>query len=755
MDIDISHICPNCLKTKGEAVTCPHCGYKYDANNITNMHALKPYTILQGKYLVGNILGEGGFGITYIGFDLNLETRIAIKEFYPNGFVTRESAVTTMVTNYTSSDASQYEKWKDSFVREAKSLAKFANLPGIVHVHDFFQENNTAYIVMEYVEGETLKEHLKKCGGKMPVAETLAMMKPVIESLAKVHEAQIIHRDISPDNIMIQEGGTVRLIDFGAARDFSNDDRSLSVLLKPGFAPEEQYRSKGNQGPWTDVYAICATIYRCITGEKPPESMERIRQDSLKSPSSLGVKILPFEEAALLSGLSVFAENRIKSMKELENRLYNGQDVDVIQKSNNDFSSSLWESSPEHVSGFDNTTEHRTNIDIAGIKIPIGILKWGAIAVGALLVIIIALITVFSNKDEQLVELESPIDSSNVTTSNDSSNESSSDSKRTEEQELDGKEPESELETEPEAESLSASEYLSDQLSEQQASPATGPASEMSVAEGPSSDGANSSNDDVNSEIADTNSTVSHEKDFLEYAKSFTYLNGQTEYFTSQLKVDNFYRDFSRVHFGAIDCFIDDFDSDGEDELLIAGITQNQIITFTMYEYDNGVKMTDQYEYSMGTPYGVDGILYGDKGLTTAFLYNFDNRKCIGVVTNDYHYLTEDGLTLAFSSITYDGSMFVIKGHTEWAGTIYDEDTNFVKTFQSCGIQVNWNTILSNNANDQIINITQGIRLFDIKTYVMENSSNYERLEGYIMFNGYSANNFTYTDDSTMKTVIR
>ncbi len=312
------------MKEKGDGDKfCPHCGFQTDSMTPFSPHVLKPFTILQGKYLVGNVLGEGGFGITYMGLDLNLEIRIAIKEFYPNGFVTRESEVTSMVTNYTRSDSGQYEKWRDSFVREARSLARFSNLPGIVHVRDFFQENNTAYIVMEFVEGETLKNHLKKSGGRIPVDETLTMMKPVIQALSKVHEAQIIHRDISPDNIMVQEDGQVKLIDFGAARDFGTaDEKSMSVLLKPGFAPEEQYRSRGNQGPWTDVYALCATIYRCITGEKPPESMERMREDVLKRPSSFGIQISPSVEAALLAGLEVYAEKRIKTMSELSAKLY-------------------------------------------------------------------------------------------------------------------------------------------------------------------------------------------------------------------------------------------------------------------------------------------------------------------------------------------------------------------------------------------------------------------------------------------------
>ncbi|WP_051197445.1 protein kinase domain-containing protein [Butyrivibrio sp. MB2005] len=322
--MDIQNLCPNCMRElKPGDKFCQFCGYQKGSEAARSPHVLKPFTILQGKYLVGNVLGEGGFGISYIGFDLNLEIRIAIKEFYPNGFVSREADIRSTVSNYTTADHSQYEKWKDSFVREARSLAKFSDLPGIVHVRDYFQENNTAYIVMDFISGETLKEHLKKCGGRMSVDETMSMMLPVIQSLARVHEAHIIHRDISPDNIMVDDHGNIRLIDFGAARDFGGaDEKSLSVLLKPGFAPEEQYRSKGNQGPWTDVYALCATIYRCITGEKPPESMERMRADTIRKPSSYGIQISASQEAALMSGLEVYAEKRIQTMGELEARLY-------------------------------------------------------------------------------------------------------------------------------------------------------------------------------------------------------------------------------------------------------------------------------------------------------------------------------------------------------------------------------------------------------------------------------------------------
>ena len=323
--MDINHLCPNCMReTRGNEDRCGLCGYDLHSKP-DNVHALQPYSILQGKYLVGNVIGEGGFGITYIGLDLNLEIRIAIKEFYPNGFVTRESHVSPRITNYTTADPAQYEKWKESFVKEARRLARFSDLPGIVHVRDFFQENNTAYIVMEYVEGKTLKEYLKEKGGRLEVRNTLELMRPVIRSLGRVHEAGIVHRDISPDNIMIQKEGSLKLIDFGAARDFGTEgEKSLSVLLKPGYAPEEQYRSKGDQGPWTDVYAMSATIYRCITGEKPMESMERMRDDRLKQPSSFGIDIASETEETLMAGMAVYAENRIRNMEELEKRLYTG-----------------------------------------------------------------------------------------------------------------------------------------------------------------------------------------------------------------------------------------------------------------------------------------------------------------------------------------------------------------------------------------------------------------------------------------------
>ena len=315
--MDINNLCPHCMREGNNSQICPHCGK--NIQQIAELqHQLRPFSILQGKYLIGDVLGEGGFGITYIGMDINLEIRVAIKEFYPNGFVTRESATTTMVTSYSNQNADIVNKWRNNFLAEAKALARCAHLPGVVGVKDFFQENNTVYIVQEYLEGQTLKEYLKSRGGKIPSDELIPAMKPIITALSEVHAQGLIHRDISPDNIMLLKDGNMKVLDFGAARSFGEDnEKSKSVLLKPGYAPEEQYRTRGNQGPWSDVYALCATIYKCITGVTPIESMERLRNDELQMPSEMGIAISREQEAALKKGMAVVAENRIQSMNEL------------------------------------------------------------------------------------------------------------------------------------------------------------------------------------------------------------------------------------------------------------------------------------------------------------------------------------------------------------------------------------------------------------------------------------------------------
>ena len=321
----MAHLCYGCFGTlNGNENICPNCGYHLNENT-DSTHILRPGTILNHKYTVGKTLGEGGFGITYLAWDNNMQTKIAIKEFYPANLVMRDTSneSNTQIYTITKAHSNEFHTGLERFVKEASILAKFFNLQGIVSVKDFFYENGTAYIVMEYIEGITLKEYLKRKGGNLSVEETLSLMKPVMESLAVVHKQKLLHRDISPDNLMVSADFRVKLIDFGSARYYdTQSDKSMTVVLKHGYAPIEQYSSNGNQGAWTDVYSLCATMYRMITGRVPDESINRLGNDTLVSIRTLSKKIPKYIGSAIDKGLSVMPENRQQSVEELYHELF-------------------------------------------------------------------------------------------------------------------------------------------------------------------------------------------------------------------------------------------------------------------------------------------------------------------------------------------------------------------------------------------------------------------------------------------------
>lgn len=314
--------CMGCMKEYDEQFdVCPHCGYIYNTPAEEAYH-MNPGSILQGRYIVGKVIGFGGFGVTYIGWDAELERRIAIKEYLPSEFATR-MADQTQLTIFSGDKEEQFESGLVKFVDEAKRLAQFHHTNGIVHIFDSFSENKTAYIVMEYLEGESLKEKIQR-DGKMEPQEAIEIMLPVLYALREVHKEGIIHRDIAPDNIFLtndfDEDGRriVKLIDFGASRfATTRHSRSLSVLVKPGYSPEEQYRSRGDQGPWTDVYAVAATMYKMMTGITPEDAMERAVKDDLKTPSKCGVKISKGMENAVLNAMNIKIENRTPSVEVL------------------------------------------------------------------------------------------------------------------------------------------------------------------------------------------------------------------------------------------------------------------------------------------------------------------------------------------------------------------------------------------------------------------------------------------------------
>ena len=286
------------------------------------VHILKSGKILNNRYVIEKVLGEGGFGITYKGIDKLLAVEVAVKEYFPQGFVTRNNVYSEEITITQMKYEDLFQKGKERFLSEARVLAKFNKESGIVSVTDFFEENNTAYIVMEYLDGITLKDYIEN-NGLLSMDDMLGLMSPLMEALDAVHKEGLIHRDISPDNIMLLSNGGIKLMDFGAARTYTEfGQKSLSIMLKHGYAPEEQYRTHGVQGPLTDIYALSATIYKCITGQTPVESLQRVLSDTLQSPSQMGIQIQPWQEYALMKGLSVRQENRYQNMREYCQDLY-------------------------------------------------------------------------------------------------------------------------------------------------------------------------------------------------------------------------------------------------------------------------------------------------------------------------------------------------------------------------------------------------------------------------------------------------
>ncbi|MED9969278.1 MAG: protein kinase [Ruminococcus sp.] len=306
--------CYNCMKEAQSRAVCPYCHKQNVPDRI--VHHLSPGTVLNGHYVVGNSLGEGGFGITYIGRDTNLKMRVAIKEYYPSGNVNRNNTQSNEVYTATESQKEAFEKGKERFLREAQSIAKFSGSKGVVNIKTYFEEHNTAYIIMDYIDGENLLQYMDH-HGKFSGDTIFRLMLPVMESLKHIHDEEVIHRDISPDNIIYGTNGMLTLTDFGSARYFTSQSKEMSVMLKQGYAPEEQYRSTGAQGPWTDIYGLCATIYKCITGVTPQTGLDRAHSDSLKAPSEIGADISPALESVLMYGLSVFRNDRCQSMGEL------------------------------------------------------------------------------------------------------------------------------------------------------------------------------------------------------------------------------------------------------------------------------------------------------------------------------------------------------------------------------------------------------------------------------------------------------
>ncbi len=324
--------CLGCMETYDEELDiCPHCGYMEGTMPEEAIHVI-PGSVLKNRYIIGKVVGYGGFGVTYIAWDTLLQHRVAIKEYLPSEFSTRIPGKTEL-TVFNGDKTQQFQDGMKKFLDEARRLAKFQNESGIVKIYDCFEDNKTAYIIMEYLEGITLAEYLKE-NGTIPEDVAVQMLMPIMNSLKAVHKEGIIHRDIAPDNIMITSNGEIKLIDFGAARyATTSHSRSLTVIIKPGYSPEEQYRSRGDQGPHTDVHALGAVLYRMITGQVPPDAMERRayfengNKDILEPINKYVKNISTNKENAILNAMNVRIEDRSPDMDTLIHELTTDEPV--------------------------------------------------------------------------------------------------------------------------------------------------------------------------------------------------------------------------------------------------------------------------------------------------------------------------------------------------------------------------------------------------------------------------------------------
>lgn len=335
MPIDVKYLCLGCMNILPHPrAVCPYCGWSRKTSQNSASQIRQESTLTNptngNNYLIGKAVGQGGFGIVYVAFDMTNSRKVAIKEYFPTQFVDRIPAGTTVVpkdNNQTNRDF--LAKQKRRFYQEAEKMQMFHDSPNVVDVLDYFEANDTAYIVMEFIEGQTFEQVLRRMPDKrLPLNTVLPNLKPIIDVLERIHHtpytddkgvqhAGITHRDISPENIMYAVDGTVKLLDFGAAR-VSEPGYPPTGIIKPGYAPYEQHLTipgpDSEQGPWTDVYALAATIYRAITGQIPPDAMIRSNTDTLELPSALGIAITPQEEQVLLKGLAIKPKDRYQSV---------------------------------------------------------------------------------------------------------------------------------------------------------------------------------------------------------------------------------------------------------------------------------------------------------------------------------------------------------------------------------------------------------------------------------------------------------
>ncbi|MBW4535282.1 MAG: serine/threonine protein kinase [Pleurocapsa minor HA4230-MV1] len=292
--------------------------------------------LASGEYRIKQPLGQGGFGITYQGIDTRLNRAVAVKEFFPEG-CWREGSTVVSAGRW---NLDTYSNAKQKFLLEGQTLGQFHH-PGIVQVFYYFEENNTAYMVMEYLQGQTLAEFLKQRKGKLSEAKALEYIAKVGEALEILHQAQFLHRDIKPENIMLADDGRVVLIDFGAARDFTTSSTArYTTMLTPGYAPLEQYGRSLKYGAFTDIYALGSTLYHLLTGEAPISAIERAAGVELKTVKEIAPHVSLGVSKAIAKAMSMDVTQRIQSVREFFDLLFkDASQLSSLTKSKSFYSS--------------------------------------------------------------------------------------------------------------------------------------------------------------------------------------------------------------------------------------------------------------------------------------------------------------------------------------------------------------------------------------------------------------------------------
>lgn len=310
-----------CMEPLESGGVCPLCGYSPDASSLSSY--LQPGISLNDRYVIGKLLSYNGEGATYIGFDTVTSSKVTIKEYMPDTLCSRDKD--SSIISVRQNCVAQYKAFMSEFVELNKMLAKMRTLSHINPPIDMFGDNNTGYVVFRYIEGENLAKYLKDHAGELTWEEVKKLFPPIFTTLSLVHNAGLVHRGISPENIIVTEKDELKLIGFSIA-DSRTANTELASEIFHGYAAPEQYSSSNWQGTWTDVYGICALLYRILTGTAPTDAMERVANDTLPEPWKLNPNIPANVSKVIMNGMTLSGEMRIQTVTELVTQLFEEPD---------------------------------------------------------------------------------------------------------------------------------------------------------------------------------------------------------------------------------------------------------------------------------------------------------------------------------------------------------------------------------------------------------------------------------------------